>query len=948
MVKFWSSLSLLFFLYAWSAGAQGLQVREKILLEGTWKFRLDPSGTGLKENWQDSIFIRDVQLPGSLEENGLGQRVEQPLPSRLNQTRTYVGAAWYQKEITIPSSWKGKHIELFLERTKATQVWINGRLAGTSSLLSAPHIFDLTNELTPGKHLLTIWVDNSPALFPVGGSHALSEHTQTNWNGIIGRMYIEASGRLKIGWIKVTPDIRDKTAKVRFSLQNGYPERRTVELNLEASATNSPWEQILPAKQYKIDLDPGDTIVELIYPMGDQAQLWSEHSPVLYRLTTGLYSQEGTADSCGVTFGMREFKPLGTQLAINGEVTFLRGKNDGCIFPLTGYPPMDTRSWQELFRKAKSYGINHYRFHSWTPPEAAFEAADLEGIYIQAELPCWANLAVADTFKTTFQYREGLAILDVYGNHPSFVMFTLGNELAGDSAVHNSLVIRLRKHDPRRLYAHGSNAFYADPRPGATDDFWVTMRTGGESANGEFDVRGSFATTEDKGNGMINSSVPNTRRNFSSAIQQVRLPVIGHETGQYQLYPDYSEIPEYTGVLRPLNLEIFRKRLQDTGMGDQAEDFFRASGQLSALLYREEIEMALRTPGLAGFQLLDLQDYPGQGTALVGLLNAFMENKGLVTDEEFRRFCNDMVIQLLSDRYTWSTNETFTGDVQIVNYGRQDLKEKQVIWTVRESSGNRTLASGSLQVPIAEKGKITAAGKISFLLSRLTRAEKLLIRLEMPEAGLQIEYPAWVYPEKISLKPPKGITVTNNLDNRVLHLLEEGGKVLFFPDHEQVKDQTVGPQFISEFWNWLVFKKAAENMKRPVSAGTLGILTNPQHPIFRFFPTDFHTNWQWWPITKHTRPLIFDSIDKQYKPVVQVIDNIDRNHKLGMIFEFKVRKGKLLVCMAALPDLQDRPEVKQLYHSMLRYMDSKAFNPLTEITTGELEGLFNLNQTNQQ
>jgi hypothetical protein len=245
MIRFWSSFFLLFFLYAWPAGAQGLQVRERILLEGTWKCRLDTSGTGLKGNWQDSIFTEDVQLPGSLEENGLGQPVGQPSSSRLNQTRTYVGAAWYQKEITIPSSWEGKHIELFLERTKATQVWINGRLSGTSSLLSAPHIFDLTNELIPGKRLLTIRVDNSPALFPVGGSHALSEHTQTNWNGIIGRMYIEASGPLKIGWLKVTPDIRDKTARVRVRLQNGYPERRTVELNLQVSATNSPWDQPL-------------------------------------------------------------------------------------------------------------------------------------------------------------------------------------------------------------------------------------------------------------------------------------------------------------------------------------------------------------------------------------------------------------------------------------------------------------------------------------------------------------------------------------------------------------------------------------------------------------------------------------------------------------------------------------------------------------------------------
>lgn len=883
-----------------------VHAQEKISLAGTWKFRADPSGTGIQHNWQDSSFIEAVSLPGSMEGNKKGTYVQKPSPSFLNQTWQYIGAAWYQQEIEIPSSWKHKQVELFLERTKVTQVWVDDQLIGRSTLLSAPQVYDFGEKLTPGKHRLTIMVDNSPKLVSVGGSHALSEHTQTNWNGIIGKMYLEAAGQLKINWIKVTPDVKNKAAQVRFSLRNRHPSTQKITVAINASSGK---EQV--KKQFRVTVHEGDTVLQLTCPLGENALLWSEYTPSVYHLTVNLLNKKHIHYSKSTSFGLRAFKASGTQFSINNTITFLRGKNDGCIFPLTGYPPMETEEWRRLYRIAKTYGINHYRFHSYAPPEAAFEAADLEGIYIQCELPNWASFTLKDTFHTNFQYHEGKAILDAYGNHPSFVMFSLGNELEGDRSIHERMVRDLRAHDNRRLYAFGTNAFFADPKPGATDDFWITMRTGKESPGRESDVRGSFATTEDSSNGILNTMPPSTRRNFSSALKGVQLPVVGHEIGQYQVYPDYTEIPKYTGILRPLNFEIFRKRLQDAGMGDQATDFFKASGKLSALLYREEIEMAFRTPGFAGFQLLDLQDFPGQGTALVGMLNVFMENKGLITAEAFRRFNNDVVLLMLMDKYVWTNNETFTADVQLVNYSPKPLTDN-ISWTISNATTAQQLSSGK--------------GRISFPLHNISKATKLLVKLQMPGTAYENEYPVWVYPAQVNTSSTS-VQIATALDDHTIDILNKGGKVLLFPDHQSVKDKSIRPQFIAEFWNWLVFKGGAERSKRPVSAGTLGILTDPAHPLFNSFPTAFHTNWQWWAITKNARPLILDKTEKDYRPIVQVIDNIDRNHKLGMIFEFKVGKGSLLVSMVNLPALADRPEARQLYGSMLRYMESGDFKP---------------------
>lgn len=913
-------------------------LRERIDLRGDWQLQLDADAKGIQERWYDRTFNETIQLPGSLEERGKGVFVTDSTTDHLSQTWKYIGAAWYQKEIEIPESWEGKQVRLFMERTKATQVWLDGQWMGECSVLSAPQVYRFERSLTPGKHILTIRVDNSPSLAPVGGSHALSLHTQTNWNGMIGELFLEAIPATEIHQLKLTPKVDDKSVEVKLNLKNNINSKQHVRIEVQAHTYNTTQQKTIKAVSLPLQLHTADSIVKIDYPLGKNALLWDEYNPALYKLSVRLFIDDTIYDEQAANFGLRDFGTRGTQFTNNGETVFLRGKNDVCIFPLTGYPSMKTVDWQQFYRIAKSYGINHYRFHSYTPPQAAFEAADLEGIYIQTELPNWSQMTVKDTAAIAFQELEGQAILDAYGNHPSLVMLSLGNELTGDREVHEALVDRLRNYDTRPLYAFGTNAFYEKPSPGETDDFWVTMRTGKETPDGRFDVRGGFATPEDVGNGQFNTQQPSTRRNFASGIAGYSLPIIGHENGQYQVYPDFREIDRYSGILRPLNFEIFRKRLQEAGMGDQAFDFLNASGQLTALLYREEIEMALRTPGFAGFQLLDLQDFPGQGTALVGLLNAFMESKGLISEAEFRQFNNDVVLQLLMDKYVWSSDETFKADIQLVNYSPQTIQNKPLEWKIVDTETNDQIAAGKLSVR-ANKGAISPVGHISIPLKNHKKASKLEIELRVPSSGLTSVYPIWVYPAHLTVDVPKNVRVATEYNEEVVDLLEAGERVILFPNHTAIEDLSIKPQFISEFWNWKTFKSSAERTNRPVSAGTLGMLTDPAHPLFKHFPTEAHTHWQWWSIMKMTRPLILDHIDKNYRPVVQIIDNIDRNHKLGMLFEFQVGTGKLFISMADLIPNLNQPEVRQLYYSMLQYAASDDFAPKQSIQLQQLNQL---------
>ena len=623
---------------------------------------------------------------------------------------------------------------------------------------------------------------------------------------------------------------------------------------------------------------------------------------------------------------------------MNGKVTFLRGKHDACVFPLIAHTAMDVETWRHYFQVAKQYGINHYRFHSWCPPEACFEAADIEGIYLQPELPVWGNIDIDDTELCDYLLKEGRNLHRAYSNHASFVMFGLGNEMSGEEGL-AMLIQTFKKEDNRHIYASGSNNYLGFKGKQADEDYFTTCRVGREDDK-QFNThaRASFSFADAYDGGYLNHTYPNSEMDFSSANALCDVPIISHETGQFQVYPNYEEIKKYTGVLKPRNFEIFKKRLEEAGMIDQAHDFMMASGKWSALLYRADIEMNLRTPEWGGFQLLDLQDYPGQGSAYVGILDAFMESKGLIAPEEWRHFCSEVVPLFCTEKFCWTNDEALTGEVEIANYSESDLNSKQLSWTLTDSK-QQVLDKGVLPLQV-KQGELAKVGTLKPAIASVRKAEKVTLALSIDGTPYRNDYSLWIYPAADKeVAPSEDICVTDDLDAH-LKYLTEGGKVLWFPSKDKHKDQTVGGLFQTDYWNYRMFRTICENLDRPVSPGTLGILTDPGHPALADFPTEFHTNWQWFPIIKQSYPMILDRLSDDYRPIVQVIDNVERNHKLGLLFEFKVGNGKLLVCMSDLKAVQDKPEARQFYRSILEYMESSAFAPSYSLSAKDLQDLF--------
>ena len=807
---------------------------KRIDLSGKWMFTLDRQHTVQP----DDRLTETMELPGTTDTNMKGDLVNKyDETTHLTRRYSYRGRAWYQHEIEIPADWKGMPVYLFLERTKPSEVYVDGKLMGSSNDISTPQVYNLSSALTTGSHKLSIMVDNGSGVPEqiYASSHAYTEDTQTNWNGIIGEIYL---------------------------------------------TTSQP--QALPATKQ-------------IHP------------------------------------NFKDFHIKGQHFYANGHKIFLRGKHDACVWPLTGHVAMDVKSWKDYLGKCAAYGLNHVRFHSWCPPEAAFVAADELGIILQPELPFWGSFDDKDSLLMNFLHKEGENILRWYGHHPSFRMFALGNELWGSIDKMAEFIADFRKIAPDKVYTFGSNYYlgYKGVKPGM--DYFTTCRVGGEGwGNYGTHTRGSFSFADAADGGMINHFYPNTEMNFTEGCGLTNVPIISHETGQFQTYPDYDEIAKYKGVLYPYNLEVFRSRLEKAGMADQAKDFHKASGLWSLQLYKQDIEMDLRTPNMAGFQLLDLQDYPGQGSAYVGILDAFMQSKGLCTESEWRQWCSPVVPLLISPQFCFTNEEGIHAKLQIANYSSESLKGKNLSWSLDGQHGSSILPDGEGLIDI---------GALDIDLSKYERPAQLQLKLKIEGTEYQNTYNLWVYPFGVDLsKLEQKVIITNELTDKIARQLEKGKNVLLMPASSKL---CVDGLFQTDYWNYRMFKTISENNKKTVSPGTLGILTDPKHPIFKSFPTEMHTNWQWFPIIKASHPMMLDNTGKDYRPIVQVIDNIERNHKLGLIFEFQVGKGRLLVCMADLERASSYPEGRQFYRSILEYMTSKDFAPNTKISLQDFHRLMN-------
>lgn len=887
--------------------------RLMIDLAGEWRYSL----ADVPDSVADSGILI---LPGTLDTNSAGIPVpDTGVTTQLSRRHTYQGKASFSKTIQIPESWAGKTILLNMERTRPTSVKVDGVDAGFRNSISAPQVYDLSRFLTPGHHTIEITVDNDKAIPEAvrNNSHACTESTQTNWNGIIGDFYLSALNPAHFADIRISPDADTKSFSISGTVTN--PDR----IPLYVTATAGGITTTAP-----VAADNSGTFSTTLSLL-PSAQLWSEWNPALTEISLSLKDDSGNLlDTSSRKTGLRRFSTSGTHFTINGDTTFLRGRHDAAVWPLTAHVPTDKESWRRYFSILKEYGLNHVRFHSWTPPEACFAAADEAGVYLQPELTIWGQVDDKQAHLTEFLTEDMKEILKAYSHHPSFTMFAIGNELWGDTAVMRKYIDKARETVPGLLATYGSNIYLGWNGHIPGEDYLVTCRVGGGPGFSTHS-RASFSFADADNGGIMNSSYPNTTSTFSNALSLSPVPVVGHETGQYQFYPDYAEIDKYTGVLRADNLKAFRERADKAGTLRKAGKYYDAAGKWAARLYKADTEMNLRTPGMGGFQLLDIQDYPGQGTALVGILDAFLDSKGFVTPEQWREACSDLTVLALLPKYCFSSGETIEIPLRVANYSLKNTDGSEVVWTLPFATGKTSVAQG--------KG-VVDAGVISLPAPGLKKPEKVTLSLKLADTLATNSYDLWIFPAEERLKPVKNVTVTDNLDH-ALTLLADGKRVILCPDSATTSQTTIGPLFTTDYWNYRMFKTIAENAGKTPSPGTMGLLIDDTHPMFDNFPTNNHTDWQWFSVASNSRPLIIDRLPSTFDPTIEPIDNIERDYRLALLMECWVGDGRLMIIMADKDKVASTPEGRWFLRAAEEYIASKECKPRLSLSPRQLRDL---------
>jgi hypothetical protein len=617
---------------------------------------------------------------------------------------------------------------------------------------------------------------------------------------------------------------------------------------------------------------------------------------------------------------MRSITSTDSQLLVNGRPVFMRGTLECAVFPLTGFPSTEASYWKNIFAVCKSYGLNHIRFHSWCPPEIAFDEADSAGFYLHVECSSWANqgATIGDGKPLDeFIYDESNRIVKAYGNHPSFCMMAYGNEPAGENHVAylTNFVEYWKKKDSRRLYTTGAG--------------WPVVDESDYNSTPDPRIQHWGAGL----NSVINSKPPKTNYDWSDIIAKWKHPTISHEIGQWCVYPDFKETALYTGVLKAKNFEIFKETLQEHGMKNLADSFLLASGKLQVLCYKADIEAALRTKNFGGFQLLGLNDFPGQGTALVGVVNAFWKNKGYVTGKEFSRFCNATVPLAKFSKMIYLNDEDLNVPVEAANFSEAALQNVTSTWAIKTVSG-KILFHGEFAQTNIPVGNGFQLGEIKQSLASVQQPSKLILTIAV--AGHENTWDFFVYPSQ-NPEAGKNIFVTQEFNDETINKLNDGAKVLLTLKKGSVKKEKGGDVaigFSSIFWN------TAWTHNQPPH--TLGILCNPKNPALKYFPTDYYSDWQWWDAMSHSDAIILDSVSKNLKPIVRVIDDWVTARPLGLLFECNVGKGKLLVSsIDLLSDADERPEAKQLLYSLEKYMETDEFNPSIKVDASKISDLLN-------
>ncbi|MGH9371720.1 MAG: glycoside hydrolase family 2 TIM barrel-domain containing protein, partial [Vicinamibacterales bacterium] len=734
-----------------------------------------------------------------------------------------------------------------------------------------------------------------------------------NWGGIYGNVALEATEPTWIEQVYVRPDVAARTATFRVTVQSREraPYTGEVRVSIATRHEGRAVVQVAPGGHAEAD-------IEVSLP---DARLWSPDEPHLYTAAITLNRGAREHDRVEERFGMRQLQTRGNVLLLNGQPLYLRGYGDDNVEVLTGFPPSSRAVYLERLRLARSFGFNAVRFHSMTPSEEFFHAADEAGLFVMAELPAAYTQYLLP--HKDFLRQELQRVVLSYRNRPSLLSVAFGNEFN---------LTWLETDSERKAFLETVADFYRLAKSLHPDGLVLSN------------------------DGLIMKPT-DLVSHFGRGLPD--LPTVKHEFGNYYCsLPDISLIDKFVGLFEPEWLHVKRRWVEENGLSDLYPRYVRNSHRLQHLGRKYQIERVRQQPNVTGYHYWLIVDYPGgtgEGDSWEeGWFDYFWRPKG-ITPREGQEI-NAAVLPLIDagvhDRTLWSDATRQIG-VTVSNYGDRALRDAPLSWTL--VADGRTVAADSTRISVPT-GAVNSVFSIG--VGPLSAAGAQQLELEIQVNGTHANrWTFWSFPRNGLLESagtpvastvkwaginrmypfirqapaPTGadaLLITPTLDDAALRHLRSGGRVWLMAERGGIQPRTE----VSFF---------------PAAGGAMGTMVQ-DHPALQGFPHDGFGDLQFYNLMEGAAPFPLDSWPTSYQPIVGGIrttagflSKVKNLSRVGYVFEARVGAGRLLVTTLRLREHFDEayPEAIYLFDRFLRYASGGQFAPRTELNDDLLQAL---------
>jgi Glycosyl hydrolases family 2, sugar binding domain/Glycosyl hydrolases family 2, TIM barrel domain/Glycosyl hydrolases family 2 len=468
-----SWIILPFFLLLILLPPQLIAQRASLSMDGLWRFAIDTAHEGISRRWFAELparAVRSVEVPHTWNvEPGLEE---------------VTGPGWYEREVTIPADWKGRTVRIQFDAVyHSAEVWVNGQKAGEHRGSGYVRFsVDITHLVRPGeKNRVVVRADNS---FSRSSIPFMNSFDWPLDGGIIRSVRLVATTRPALSGLRVRgmPEeedsgmVRRGTARIQFSLLDAAgldPQKLMCDLSIREE--NQSTSAIIHRGTHRPLME--GTSGTILIPCA-RVRLWNMDTPALYRLGYALRYGGKVTDTGSVTFGFRDLRTQGTHLVLNGDTVRLMGVEWMPGSSVQRGMAESRKDMEDMLRKMRGVNAVFTRFH-WQQDDAVFDWCDRHGILVQEEVPFWGyGTPLNDTLLMLGKQHLDEMIAAHY-NHPSIVMWGVGNELASrERRIINGVKIlcaHARSLDDSRLINYVSNQLASGSGEDATNAGDVLM-----------------------------------------------------------------------------------------------------------------------------------------------------------------------------------------------------------------------------------------------------------------------------------------------------------------------------------------------------------------------------------------------------------------------------------------------------------------------------------------